>query len=137
MFVGAGGLKATRKPTEKLHKLLPDDAAAGAGRRGLLFDTWGGLLPAADYRRFLFGPDAHDSGSGCRNTVPTILCLHEERRERAASSIVESEGHRAWAWTGRFDSRARRGGYMRLGRLQGNRTPGVCSTDPATVERMP
>ena len=34
VFVGAGGLKATRKPTEKLHKLLADDAAAGAGRRG-------------------------------------------------------------------------------------------------------
>jgi pimeloyl-ACP methyl ester carboxylesterase len=34
VFVGAGGLKATRKPTEKLHKLLPSMAPQVAGRRG-------------------------------------------------------------------------------------------------------
>ena len=48
----------------------------------MLFDTWGGLLPAADYRRFSLGP------------MRTILQrlpqrraddrVHEERRQRAA-----------------------------------------------------
>jgi uroporphyrinogen decarboxylase len=77
----------------------------------MLFDTWGGLLPAADYRRFSLGP-MRTILQRLPQHVPTILFT--KNGGNALPSIVHGD---------------------RVA-FQGNLDPLALLTDPATVERM-
>jgi uroporphyrinogen decarboxylase len=98
----------------------------------MLFDTWGGLLPAADYRRFSLGP-MRTILQRLPQHVPTILFT--KNGGNALPSIVESGASCVGLdWT--VDLRAARRLHGDRVAFQGNLDPLALLTDPATVERM-
>ena len=108
-------------------------------RRGadavMIFDTWGGLLPAAAYRRFSLEPmQAILRGlqPGPDGQVPTIIFTKGGGQwlEDAAASGASAVG---LDWTTDI-ARARALVGDRVA-LQGNLDPAVLLTDPATVVR--
>ena len=97
----------------------------------MLFDTWGGLLPAADYRRFSLGP-MRTVLDRLPQQVPTILFT--KNGGNALPSIVESGASCVGLdWT--VDLRAARRAFGDRVAFQGNLDPIALLTDPATVER--
>jgi len=98
----------------------------------MLFDTWGGLLPAADYRRFSLGP-MRTILQRLPQHVPTILFT--KNGGNALPSIVESGASCVGLdWT--VDLRAARRLHGDRVAFQGNLDPLALLTDPATVERV-
>jgi len=97
----------------------------------MLFDTWGGLLPAADYLRFSLGP-MRTVLDRLPQHVPTILFT--KNGGNALPSIVESGASCVGLdWT--VDLRAARRAFGDRVAFQGNLDPITLLTDPATVER--
>jgi uroporphyrinogen decarboxylase len=114
---------------------LREQIVAGADAV-MLFDTWGGMLSAAGYRRHSLAP------------IRAVLdALAQDPATRATPTIVFTKGGGAWLddivacgasavgldWTVDLAAaRARHGGRVAL---QGNLDPLVLLTDPITVER--
>jgi uroporphyrinogen decarboxylase len=114
---------------------LREQIVAGADAV-MLFDTWGGMLSAAGYRRHSLAP------------IRAVLdALAQDPATRATPTIVFTKGGGAWLddivacgasavgldWTVDLAAaRARHGGRVAL---QGNLDPLVLLTDPVTVER--
>jgi uroporphyrinogen decarboxylase len=109
---------------------LAEQARAGADVL-MLFDTWGGLLAPAAYRRFSLAP-IRAVLAALAHAVPTIVFTkgaHDALDELAASG-ASSIGH---DWTADLAAaRARFGGGVAL---QGNLDPLALLTDAASVER--
>ena len=114
---------------------LREQVVAGADAV-MLFDTWGGLLSAAGFRRFSLAP-----------MRAVLASLAADPATRATPTIVYTKGGGGWLddlaacgasavgldWTVDL-AQARRGIGQRVA-LQGNLDPLVLLTDPATVER--
>ena len=110
---------------------LNEQIAAGVDAV-MLFDTWGGLLPAADYRRFSLQP-MRSVLQRLPQGVPTILFT--KNGGNALPSIVESGASCVGLdWT--VDLRAARRAYGDRVAFQGNLDPLALLTDAATVERL-
>jgi uroporphyrinogen decarboxylase len=114
---------------------LREQVVAGADAV-MIFDTWGGMLTAAAYRRH-----------SLRTMRAVLDALASDPATRATPTIVFTKGGGAWLdelaatgasavgldWTVDLAAaRARVGGRVAL---QGNLDPLVLLTDPATVER--
>ena len=100
----------------------------------MLFDTWGGLLPPAAYRRFSLDPMRGDRSTALAATsVPTIVFT--QARRQCAARDRRNRAHRASGldWTVDLARRARAVGARVA--LQGNLDPLVLLTDAATVAR--
>jgi uroporphyrinogen decarboxylase len=98
----------------------------------MLFDTWGGLLPATEYRRFSLDP-MRTILERLPDNVPTILFT--KNGGNALPAIVESGASCVGLdWT--TDLRAARREHGHLVAFQGNLDPLALLTDPATVERV-
>jgi uroporphyrinogen decarboxylase len=98
----------------------------------MLFDTWGGLLPAADYRRFSLQP-MRSILQRLPQGIPTILFT--KNGGNALPSIVESGASCVGLdWT--VDLRAARRAYGDRVAFQGNLDPLALLTASATVELL-
>jgi uroporphyrinogen decarboxylase len=98
----------------------------------MLFDTWGGLLPAAEYRRFSLAP-MMSILARIPGNVPTIVFT--KNGGNSLPAIVDAGASCVGLdWT--VDLRAARRLYGRRVALQGNLDPLALLTDAATVERL-
>ena len=98
----------------------------------MLFDTWGGLLPAALYRRFALGP-MRDILARLPEGVPTIVFT--KNGGNAVQALAESGASCVGLdWT--VDLSAARRDHGDRVAFQGNLDPLALLTDPATVERV-
>jgi uroporphyrinogen decarboxylase len=114
---------------EAVAAYLAEQIAAGVDAV-MLFDTWGGLLPAASYRRFSLGPMRAVLRTLPAN-VPTIVFT---RGSHALSSLVDSGAACVGLdWT--VDLAAARREHGTKVAFQGNLDPIALLTDPATVQR--
>jgi len=114
---------------------LREQVVAGADAV-MLFDTWGGLLSAAGFRRHSLAP-----------MRAVLAALAADPATRATPTIVFTKGGGGWLddigasgasavgldWTVDL-AQARRGIGQRVA-LQGNLDPLVLLTDPATIQR--
>jgi uroporphyrinogen decarboxylase len=114
---------------------LREQVVAGADAV-MLFDTWGGMLSAAGYRRHSLAP-----------MRAVLASLAADPATRATPTIAYTKGGGGWLddiadcgatavgldWTVDL-AQARRGIGQRVA-LQGNLDPLVLLTDPATIER--
>ena len=114
---------------------LREQVVAGADAV-MLFDTWGGMLSAAGYRRHSLAPMREVLGALARDPAT-----------RATPTIVFTKGGGAWLddivacgatavgldWT--VDLAAARARHGASVAFQGNLDPLVLLTDPATIER--
>ena len=98
----------------------------------MLFDTWGGLLPAACYRRFALDP-MRDILARLPDGVPTIVFT--KNGGNALKALAESGASCVGLdWT--VDLAAARREHGDRVAFQGNLDPLALLTDPATVERV-
>ena len=98
----------------------------------MLFDTWGGLLPAAEYRRFSLAPMRAILAALPAN-VPTIVFT--KNGGNALDAIVDSGASCVGLdWT--VDLRSARARHGDRVALQGNLDPLALLTDPATIQRL-
>jgi uroporphyrinogen decarboxylase len=98
----------------------------------MLFDTWGGLLPPAEYRRFSLDP-MRAVLAGLPAGTPTILFT--KNGGNALPALVASGASCIGLdWT--VDLRSARREYAHRVAFQGNLDPLALLTDPATVERL-
>ena len=110
---------------------LREQVAAGVDAV-MLFDTWGGLLPAAEYVRFSLDPmrtilDRLPAG------VPTVLFT--KNGGNALPALVESGASCIGLdWT--IDLRAARRHHGHRVAFQGNLDPLALLTDAATIQRL-
>ena len=110
---------------------LCEQVVAGADAL-MLFDTWGGLLPPAEYRRFSLDP-MRAILARLPDDVPTIVFTRNGGNALAA--IAESGASCIGLdWTA--DLAAARGRYGARVAFQGNLDPAALLTDPATVARV-
>ena len=122
------------KNAQSVTAYLNAQIAAGA-QAVMVFDTWGGLLPADAYRRFSLGP------------MRDVLAALAARPGPRVPTIVFTKGGGAWLpeiaasgadgvgldWT--VDIAAARAAVGGRVALQGNLDPLVLLTDPDTVRR--
>ncbi len=97
----------------------------------MLFDTWGGLLPAALYRRFSLEP-MQAVLARLPKGFPTILFT---KNGGQALSLLSASGASCIGLDWTVDLRAARTRYGERVAFQGNLDPIALLTDPATVER--
>ncbi len=98
----------------------------------MLFDTWGGLLPAAEYRRFSLAPMRAILGA-LPPEVPTIVFTRNGGHSLAA--LVDCGAACVGLdWT--VDLAAARRTHGAHVAFQGNLDPLALLTDPETVQRM-
>ena len=110
---------------------LREQIAAGVDAV-MLFDTWGGLLPAAAYDRFSLGP-LRAILARLPSDVPTILFTRNGGH--ALRAQVESGASCVGLdWTADLAEARRTHGAAVA--LQGNLDPVALLTDPATVSRL-
>jgi uroporphyrinogen decarboxylase len=115
---------------EAVAAYLCEQIAAGVDAV-MLFDTWGGLLPSAEYRRFSLDP-MRSILARLAGTAPAILFT--KNGGNALPSLVESGAACIGLdWT--VDLGAARRQYGRRVAFQGNLDPLALLTDPATIER--
>jgi len=120
--------------TRAVSAYLDEQIAAGADAV-MIFDTWGGLLSAAAYRRFSLQPMARIlsrlRAGADGQPVPSII---SRRAGRHGSTMLPRAGVRSRLdWTVDI-GHARRAVGDRVA-LQGNLDPLVLLTDVATVQR--
>ena len=116
--------------TDAVAAYLREQIAAGADAV-MLFDTWGGLLPADSYRRFSLEP-MRAILRRLQAGVPTIVFT--KGGGNALAGLVESGASCVGLdWT--IDLGAARRRYGDRVAFQGNLDPLALLTDPATVER--
>jgi len=107
---------------------LTEQIAAGADVV-MLFDTWGGLLPPAEYARFSLGP-MRTILNRLPQHVPTIVFT--KHGGNSLASIVESGASCVGLdWT--VDVRDARRRFGDRVAFQGNLDPIALLTDPATI----
>jgi uroporphyrinogen decarboxylase len=109
---------------------LREQIAAGTDAV-MLFDTWGGLLPAAQYRRFSLDPMRAILGALPRH-VPTIVFTKGGGNSLDAI-VAAGASCIGLDWT--VDLRAARQRHGRRVAFQGNLDPLALLTDPAAIER--
>ena len=98
----------------------------------MIFDTWGGLLPASEYRRFSLDP-MRTILQRLPSHIPTILFT--KNGGNALASIVEAGAACVGLdWT--VDLRAARRDYGDRVAFQGNLDPLALLTDASTIARV-
>ena len=116
--------------TEAVTGYLREQIIAGVDAV-MLFDTWGGLLPPAEYRRFSLDP-MRAILRQLPASVPTILFT---RNAGSGIAAMAQSGASCVGLDWTEDLGAMRRRYGERVAFQGNLDPVALLTDPATIER--
>ena len=118
---------------EAVSLYLAEQAASGADAL-MLFDTWGGLLPAAAFRRFSLGP-MRGIVASLRRRGLGLPCIVFTKQGGAWLEDLADSGADAVGLDWTVDLDAARRSIGRRVALQGNLDPVVLTTDAGTVAR--